>query len=1067
MAAKTYFFLTILLLSLFNLQGQETSLIAQYASHPAYWKKRKPRSDYWQQDIHYKIQAELDIHTHQINGHEDLLYVNNSPDTLREIFIHLYQNAFQPGSHYHDLQLNNNYSPYHSTSERNKQGITIKNISSANEIRALEYDNTLLRIVFTHPILPEESTIINLDFTTSYGFGSTRRRMNAFKTEGEFLHYNGTQWYPKVAVYDAKFGWNTNQHLDKEFYGDFGSFEVELTFPSNYIVEATGVLTNEKEVLPETLKQSLDLKNFQHRGDHSEADTLSNPIPYKKGEKKTWKYEALLVHDFAFTADPTYRIQFIDTNEHRFVAIAQEINAPRWQNAASYCQSIVETFSQDFGHYDYPKMVVADARDGMEYPMLTLDHGGDPGYRGLLVHEIGHNWFYGMLGSNETYRACMDEGFTQFLTAWGLEKLDGDTLEQSRYKGSDPYYKMAIEPQLAREYKVMLPYTIDALRQKDARLNKHSSDYKTALRQGGGYRSVYHKTATMLYNLQYVLGDELFLAAMQNYVQEWKFMHPYPEDFRASIIRYTKTDLNWFFDQWLETTKSIDYSIKSVRKSKNDSTYSITFERLGAMEMPLDFTVYDYNDSAYHYHIPNKWFQKKTDATILSKWYGWGKLHPTYTTEIIIPNGIAEVEIDPSHRLADIDWLNNSTKLNYEIKFNTLRYPNLDRTKYQIWVRPDLWYSNYDGLKVGLNLGSAYLNTKHIVDANFWLNSGIGQNVDPSQMSINKYDPISFRIQYKTLARKLGKDNYIKVFERFNYGINTFKLGWEKLKKNEELELFVKSLYLPANSGLDYQLHQDVWNTRTFNNSVNARHLKKFQFGKDKAEINTHARAAFLGDYEYAYINIELLRTTPIGKLLLKTRFFLQLGAGSNWAPESKLYFSGANPEAFIDNKFLAAEGLLRQQDVLPGATTGMFQFGGGLNLRGFNGYLFPDLNSADTMVFAFAGASGSSFNLELEFDRYLGLNETSLNKYLDFHSYLFADLGLMNLRDDLKSIDLSTLRMDAGIGATVTFKRFWKFQKTKPLTLRIDAPFFLNPAPFLAPDNLSLNIILGLERAF
>ena len=1067
MVLKRLWFFLVCCVFFLSISAQEINLIDKFQQHDLYWKNEKPYSDYWQQDIHYKIKAELDIDAHEIIGHEDLLYLNHSPDTLYELYVHLYQNAFQPGSHYHDLQINNDYEPYHSESERLKKGIEVSNVTCSHDVKLLTFDNTLLRIELTTPILPNESAIINLDFKTTYGFGSTRRRMTAFKTEGDFLHYNGTQWYPKLAVYDAKFGWNTNQHLDKEFYGDFGTFEVDLTFPNNYIVEATGVLKNEEEVLPSALKAKIQLDQFKHRGDGSDADTLSTPIKYKKGVKKTWKYEALHVHDFAFTADPTYRIQVIDTNNKRFVAIAQEINAPRWQNAASYCKTIVETFSGDFGDYEYPKMVVADARDGMEYPMLTLDHGGDPGYRGLLVHEIGHNWFYGMLGSNETYRACMDEGFTQFLTAWGLEAIDGDTLEQSRYKGTDPYYKMAIEPQLAREYKVILPYTVDALRRKDARLNRHSSDFKTALRQGGGYRSVYHKTATMLYNLQYVLGDELFLAAMKNYVNEWKFKHPYPEDFRKSVTRFTKVDLNWFFDQWLESSKTIDYKVKSVRKGKNDSTYLITFERLGSMEMPIDFTVYNYADSAIDFHIPNKWYVKKTDAIVLPKWYGWGKLHPTYTAEVIIPGGIAKVLIDPSSRLADINWLNNSNSLDYEIKFNTLRHPNLDRTKYQAWARPDLWYSSYDGLKFGLNLTSSYLNTNHIVDANFWLNSGIFQDINPSQVSINKYDPVSFRIHYKTLLRALGKGNYLNVFERYNYGINTFKLSWIKSNRKNELELFVKSIYLPSSSSIDYQLHQEVWQHRKFNNSINARHHRKLQFVKDQVTINTNARAAFFGDYEYAYINLELLRNTPLKKFMLKTRFFIQLGQGSNWAPESKLNYSGANPEKFIDNKFLASEGLLRNQHLTPGPVVGNFHYGGGLNLRGFNGYLFPDLSRGDSLVFSFAGSSGSSFNIELEFDRYLGLNETSLYKYLNFTSYFFADLGVMNLTSDLKEIDLSTLRMDAGIGAAITFKKFWKFQNTKPLTLRIDAPLFLNPAPYLTPDNLSFNVVFGLERAF
>ena len=147
---------------------------------------------------------------------------------------------------------------------------------------------------------------------------------------------------------------------------------------------------------------------------------------YKKGETKTWKYHAENVHDFAFTADPTYRIGEAWWEDKVCYSLAQEPHASRWENAADFGANCIKVFSEDFGRYVYHKIIVADARSGMEYPMITLDGGSDPGYRGLLAHEIGHMWFFGQVGNNETYRALLDEGFTQFLTAWGLIKIDGE-----------------------------------------------------------------------------------------------------------------------------------------------------------------------------------------------------------------------------------------------------------------------------------------------------------------------------------------------------------------------------------------------------------------------------------------------------------------------------------------------------------------------------------------------------------------------------------------------------------------------------------------------------------------
>src|SRR5690606_14844310 len=277
-------------------------------------------------------------------------------------------------------------------------------------------------------------------------------------------------------------------------------------------------------------------------------------IPYVPGERKVWKFEAKHVHDFAFTADPSYRIGTVYWNGIEGVGLAQEPHASGWQNAADYVAQTVKAFSEDFGHYHYPKMVAADAADGMEYPMITLDGGSDPGYRGLLVHEIGHNWFYGMVGSNETYRAAFDEGFTQFLTAWGLEKVDGPDLVTVPKKRKLFPLKEKPEPQKAREVRDFSGYVHEALKGQELPLMPHSNEFRDALRHVGGYAMVYYKPAVMLYHLQYVLGDSLFLETMRAFVNQWKFAHPYLEDFRESVTRFTGQNLNWFFDQWLVST---------------------------------------------------------------------------------------------------------------------------------------------------------------------------------------------------------------------------------------------------------------------------------------------------------------------------------------------------------------------------------------------------------------------------------------------------------------------------------------------------------------------------------
>ncbi|MEZ4917421.1 MAG: hypothetical protein R2836_10615, partial [Chitinophagales bacterium] len=392
----------------------------QSTENPYYWRNKKPYTDYWQQDVYYKIHATINEETDIIIGNEQLVYWNNSPDTLFEVYFHLYQNAFQPGSYYDNLYHNNGQIAKYGKYESAGLGTTIDDIKIDGATVKTTLDNTILIVHLNEPILPQSSVKFDINFKTYYDNGSVRRRMKFFETFGQ-KQYNGCHWYPRIAVYDKKFGWTTDQHLGREFYGDFGTYDVTLNFASNYIVAATGKLQNENEVLPKELREKIDIKNFKNKPWNATPSVI---IPYKKGERKEWHFYAENIHDFAFTASPHYRIgeaYYIPEGTNDTItaySFAQESHASGWQNAAEYTAKVLQVYSEDIGMYGYHKMIVADARDGMEYPMLTLDGGSDPGYRGLLAHEVGHNWFYGMVNNNETYRAFMDEGFTQFLTAW-------------------------------------------------------------------------------------------------------------------------------------------------------------------------------------------------------------------------------------------------------------------------------------------------------------------------------------------------------------------------------------------------------------------------------------------------------------------------------------------------------------------------------------------------------------------------------------------------------------------------------------------------------------------------
>ncbi|HMC98186.1 MAG TPA: hypothetical protein VKG92_11060, partial [Flavobacteriales bacterium] len=352
------------------------------ADNPHYWKNRPPYEGYWQQDVHYLIKARIDDERDVVEGDLTLYYNNNSPDTLRFVYFHLYEEAYVPGSYNEDPQGKGAKGK-----DRPYAGTHISSLTSDGDTLRSEQDNTILKVWLKEPLAPGGRATFRINFTTHWAMG-VQRRMKLFNAWGA-KHYDGTQWYPRIAVYDRKFGWDTQQHLGNEFYGDYGTFDVDLDFPNQYIVDATGWLQNPQQVMPPDLRARLDIANFKDKPWNEAPSVIITPDP---AERKTWKFHAENVHDFAFTADPTYRIGEAEWNGVKCIALAQEPHASGWQNAADYCAKVIEAHSTSFGMYVYPKMIVADARDGMEYPMLTLDGGREPNYRGLFVHEIGHNW---------------------------------------------------------------------------------------------------------------------------------------------------------------------------------------------------------------------------------------------------------------------------------------------------------------------------------------------------------------------------------------------------------------------------------------------------------------------------------------------------------------------------------------------------------------------------------------------------------------------------------------------------------------------------------------------------
>lgn len=1057
-----------LFLLLLTFTGISQTEFADYrsATNPFYWKNRKPNPGYWQQDVHYNINAELNDSSDIVSGHQEMTYWNNSPYQISYLYFHLYSNAQNKHSYAADLYKNNGYRLKFGKYRNQDLGINVSMVNQNGTQLKTELDNTILKVYLATPIKPGESTTLQLDFKTYFDKEAIRNRMKMFNFFGQ-KHYDLVHWYPRVSVVDQKFGWVTDQHMDHEFYGEFGSYHVELTLPNHYIGDGTGVLINENEVLPLELRKQLDIRNFLKKPFNS----APSKIVERNGTKKTWKFSAINVHDFAFTCDPNYRISETRWNNTRCIALVQEPHAAGWYNAADYIAKTLEINSYNIGHYPHPKMIVADAQDGMEYPMLTLCGGFDPGYRTLLIHEMTHNWFQGMLGSNENYRTWMDEGFTQFYTADTYQFIDGPITKENEPSGK--YARKYTEPRRIVDDEFYTSYYVaNVTRNEEVVLNTHADDFNGGIRHGGGYSQSYTKTGVMLKNLEYVLGRALFDKAMQHYFEQWKFCHPYPEDFRNSIIQFTGIDLNWFFDQWLETTKTIDYKIGRIKKKKG-GIYEITFKRKGSMQMPLDFVVIDHNDSARHFYIPNTWFEKPTGATVLPRWTGWGpKLKTSYTATLNLGMSLKNVIIDPSYRLADVDMTNNSKRDRFKLKFDSKIYNPPNWKRYEMFLRPSIWWNAYDGTKLGAVMSGHYMQSKHVFEAGAWLSFGLGQAYVNDLLYRNRYNKGSFYIDYKTSTHKYIKKSNIYLQLKSLDGLDAGMIGFEKKSNNDKTRFYshLKGMLRDLPWDMIYLINDHEWGYQKLNSALHLGMEHNYRYLRGSGNIVFNLRAsAFTSDYDFSAATLTSVNKNEFKWFSINTRFFAQAGFGTKLPSESMLYVAGANNEELMNNKYTRSIGFVPPQWGNYGPVTNHFSAGGGLGLRGYSGYfLAAYAKDGLSYVYNYKGTTGISASAELEFGKlFKWMNPKFLHNAVKVQPYLFADAGMINVNDPGKAYAMSDLLADAGAGATFSIVRWGNLSGLKPLTIRFDMPFFINRLPFAEKDYFQFRWMFGINRAF
>lgn len=579
----------------------------------------------WQQRAEYIMDVKLDVNTHRVNGNQKLTYYNNSRDTLTKVFYHLYFNAFQPGSMM-DVRSRNIPDPDARVMDRisklkdNEIGYQhVISLKQDGKDVSHTVNGTVLEVTLSKPILPNGKTTFDMIFESQVPVQIRRSGRN----NREGVAYSMTQWYPKMAEYDYR-GWHAYQYVAREFHGVWGDFDVKITLDPKFVVAGTGKLQNADKV---------------GYGYEKPGTTVKRP-----DGNLTWHFIAKNVHDFAWAADPEYvhdKAQVPNGPELHFFYQPKDKTTDNWKKMEEAAVKHFEFMNKTFGKYPYETYSIIQGGDGgMEYAMCTLilGDGSLAGLIGVMAHEAAHAWYQGTLASNESLYPWLDEGFTDFASNESTAILFGDANPHAdSYAGYFALVKSGLQEPISQ----------------------HSDHYNT----NRAYSTAAYSMGTVfLHQLKYIIGEETFYKGMRRYYESWKFKHPEPHDFVRIMEKTSGMNLNWYYSYWVNTTKKINYGIRSIAPTPTETF--VTLERVGEFPMPVDLVVTMKDGSKEMYYIPlNETLTNKPVENKEMQRYdlqAWPWVNPTYTLKINQKaENIASIEIDPSLRMADVDRKNN------------------------------------------------------------------------------------------------------------------------------------------------------------------------------------------------------------------------------------------------------------------------------------------------------------------------------------------------------------------------------------------------------------------------
>jgi hypothetical protein len=880
---------------------------------------------YWQQQVAYEIEARLDEPSGVLAGTERIRYLNRSPDTLTTFSLHLYLNAFRPGSRWADADSAEGRRRFNDLKDPDFAFNHVRDVRIMGERVQAAYpfapDSTVVRFVLPRPLAPGDSMSVETAWDARPS--TVPRRQGRAGRRFDFA-----QWYPKVVVYD-RYGWEEHPlYPAGEFYGEFASFVVDLDLPEDQVVGATGV--------PVCGDPGWERANrtrgrpVEYQRDYYGSRTPSGGCgPAEPGRKKL-RWYAEDVHHFALSLNPDYRYEggrFGDVAVH---VLYQPGDEGTWGGgtAVERTGTALDWLDQLFGKFAWPQITNVHRIEGggTEFPMMIMDGSAD---QGLIVHELGHNYSMGILANNEWREGWLDEGFTSFQTTWFWEAMGRTEGYEQTEAG-------------------MLDLDLDGYSEPASMVSEAYRDFTS-------YNiSIYSRGELFLHQLRSIVGDQAMHRILRTFYDRWKLKHVDESAFRAVAEEVSKRDLSTFFAQGLHTTELYDYAIGRVKAVRQEGSgaagqhWSTRVEvvRKSPGQIPVEVAVIGKGDTAL---VRAKGVAERE----------WVELKTWTRPKLVL--------LDPRVRSHDWNMLNNRKRVGGVFR-TLLPPPETDfyihpyfetrsrRDRLTVGLQPTIWYNDAGGVTLGIRSRSDYLRRFEQNQALVTRSTGWGSDDQAHDLDffLRARNPVYLRapnlsqtFDAYNIEGRYGAAVGVERVRRAHLGFgptwtHSINLRWVA---PDDFRYLDPGLYDNAGT-VEAQLGAGV-KTQSGNWSLGLRSSVGAGLAYNRDGLAASGRPELDPFYFRGFAEATARR--PLGgRFGVGARAYVGVASGASAAAKQRqIYFQGADPLEQLYNPFLRSRGaLLVGQDF-------HYQAAGGAGVRGIDSRL--------------SSAAIAALNLELE----------------------------------------------------------------------------------------------------